>query len=442
MAAQNPITNIITPDGTTHDIEAQYDSDGNEISSTYVKIGSDVTGNAATATALKTSRTISLTGDTTGSASFNGSANASIATTTSSLKNTGDRPTSANILHGDGKIYYYIASSSMTEGKPPHDAQIIHLSWDNTGGYDSQLAVANTAGTVYVRTQSAGTWTSWNTLASQTWVTGTATAAKAAKLSTSRTIKVSDATATNTGSGVTFDGSADVTLKLPSTIKADLSGNADTATKATQDGNGNNIVSTYETKAEATAKHDAIDEAIAGITSFEYEVVTALPSTGTKGKIYLIADTHSDSNDTYDEYMWIDSAFEKIGNTDANLSQYGQTLSVDGQTLSLKNGTNTLSSVTTQDTMNTVGASDASGIKLYLVGVKDVSTKAMESFTNGKAYIGADNCLYSGGVKVMVQGDNAATATTATKANQIVIDGTAYTASFDSSTGALTFTAV
>lgn len=41
----------------------------------------DLTGNADTATALETSRTISLTGDVTGSASFDGSANASITAT-------------------------------------------------------------------------------------------------------------------------------------------------------------------------------------------------------------------------------------------------------------------------------------------------------------------------------------------------------------------------
>ena len=43
--------------------------------------GIAISGNAATATKLATARTISLTGDVTGSASFDGSANASITTT-------------------------------------------------------------------------------------------------------------------------------------------------------------------------------------------------------------------------------------------------------------------------------------------------------------------------------------------------------------------------
>ena len=41
---------------------------------------------------------------------------------------TGGRITSANISHGDGRLYYYMATSSMTTGKPPWDAHILHLS--------------------------------------------------------------------------------------------------------------------------------------------------------------------------------------------------------------------------------------------------------------------------------------------------------------------------
>lgn len=44
-------------------------------------VSDDITGNAGTATKLQTSRTISLTGDVSGSASFDGSANASITAT-------------------------------------------------------------------------------------------------------------------------------------------------------------------------------------------------------------------------------------------------------------------------------------------------------------------------------------------------------------------------
>ena len=51
---------------------------------------------------------------------------------------------------------------------------------------------------------------------------------------TARNITISDDSGTNTGDAVSVNGSANVTLKLPATIKATLSGNASTATTATK----------------------------------------------------------------------------------------------------------------------------------------------------------------------------------------------------------------
>ena len=77
---------------------------------------------------------------------------------------------------------------------------------------------------------------------------------------------------------------------------------------------------------DATDVQDAIDAAIAGITSFDYEVVQSLPQTGEKGVIYLVSNSGSGQN-TYDEYIWIDGSpgkYEKIGTTDIDLSGYVQ----------------------------------------------------------------------------------------------------------------------
>ena len=67
----------------------------------------------------------------------------------------------------------------------------------------------------------------------------------------------------------------------------------------------------------------AVDNAIAGVTQISYEVVTSLPTTGQTGVIYLVAHSHGTS-DVYDEYIWVASTskFEKIGNTDVDLSGY------------------------------------------------------------------------------------------------------------------------
>ena len=56
-------------------------------------------------------------------------------------------------------------------------------------------------------------------------------AATADKLKTARTITVQDADGTNSAAAVSFDGSGNIVLKLPATIKAALTGNASTADK-------------------------------------------------------------------------------------------------------------------------------------------------------------------------------------------------------------------
>ena len=60
-------------------------------------------------------------------------------------------------------------------------------------------------------------------------------------------------------------------------------------------------------------------QTIGNITSFEIDVVEALPETGTKGHIYFVPKTTTDEKNIYDEYIWVvkesNSAFEKIGDT-------------------------------------------------------------------------------------------------------------------------------
>ena len=75
------------------------------------------------------------------------------------------RPTSLNAQFGDGSLRIFYATSSTTEGKPAEDSHILHLAWDNTGGWDAQLAVHTHSGKVSTRAQSSGTWQPWKTLA-------------------------------------------------------------------------------------------------------------------------------------------------------------------------------------------------------------------------------------------------------------------------------------
>lgn len=67
----------------------------------------------------------------------------------------------------------------------------------------------------------------------------------------------------------------------------------------------------YQTASDVST---AINSAIAGITQFSYEVVASLPATGEAGTIYLVSNSGS-GTDAYDEYVYVNNAWEKLGST-------------------------------------------------------------------------------------------------------------------------------
>lgn len=85
------------------------------------------------------------------------------ASTTTKLKNCySSRQTSANLTaDGSGGIINFKATNSMTTGKPVSDGHILHMYWDNTGGWDSQFYIPNSNYAPQYRFQSSGTWGSW-----------------------------------------------------------------------------------------------------------------------------------------------------------------------------------------------------------------------------------------------------------------------------------------
>lgn len=76
----------------------------------------------------------------------------------------------------------------------------------------------------------------------------------------------------------------------------------------------------YQTQSQVQS---LINSAVGNITSIRYEKVTSLPATGSNGVIYLVAHSHG-TQDIYDEYIWLSetNTYEKIGNTDIDLSAY------------------------------------------------------------------------------------------------------------------------
>nr|DAR03738.1 MAG TPA: hypothetical protein [Caudoviricetes sp.] len=76
----------------------------------------------------------------------------------------------------------------------------------------------------------------------------------------------------------------------------------------------------YQTQAQVQS---LINSAVGNATSIKYQKVDSLPAAGKNGVIYLISHSHG-TQDIYDEYIWISDTktFEKIGNTDIDLSAY------------------------------------------------------------------------------------------------------------------------
>lgn len=90
-------------------------------------------------------------------------ANASLATEAKKLNNWfSSRIADLNQTFGDGALRIFNATSSTTANKCPADASILHLAWDNIGGWDTQLAI--TYDNIYFRGQNAKTWGAWYTV--------------------------------------------------------------------------------------------------------------------------------------------------------------------------------------------------------------------------------------------------------------------------------------
>ncbi|MFR3182511.1 MAG: hypothetical protein ACLTPN_02710 [Clostridia bacterium] len=70
-----------------------------------------------------------------------------------------------------------------------------------------------------------------------------------------------------------------------------------------------------------TQVQSSINNAISGITSFDYQIVSQLPQSGKKGTIYLVSKSGS-GKDVYDEYIWVTDKFELIGTTAVDLTGY------------------------------------------------------------------------------------------------------------------------
>ena len=186
------------------------------------------------------------------------------------------RPTNLNIgITGAGGIRTFIANGNITN-KAPFDAHIIHLDWDNTGGWDAQIAVeAAKDGHMAVRGMGGSVWGSWNTVLDSANYTS-----YAAKKNAYNSASVSNATITLGRS----DDSTGTTLTVNNVAHAT---NADLAKNSNALG-GSSLKNITDKIDSSIAANDAMHYMGTLGATAQKPTITALPTTARIGDAYKV----------------------------------------------------------------------------------------------------------------------------------------------------------
>ena len=211
----------------------------------------------------------------------------------------------------------------------------------------------------------------------------------------------------NTGITANNSGQLSIVPAFPAQVKAGASailpivpytqhysafyGLAKAAGDTTQS-SSSNAVGTYTDAAKQAIRtmlgvDTAIADAVGQITGFEFRVVQELPATGEVGIIYLVAHAHG-TGDIYDEYIWVGTDYEKIGNTDIDLSNYAIKSELPTKVSDLTNDSGYATSAYVDGEIDTLEASIPTNNNQLTNGAgyqteNDVKTVVAESFQDG-----------------------------------------------------------
>lgn len=132
----------------------------------------------------------------------------------------------------------------------------------------------------------------------------------------------------------------------------------------------------YAKKTELMTE-STVNSLIAKSTKLKKEVVTSLPSTGKDDVLYLKKDGN-DVNNSYVEYMWINGAWEIIGNTKIDLNPYAKKTDIK----------TSLSQMTQSSSYRTVTDSEKStwNNKLSTVSGQDVSRAKAKGYSSASSW--------------------------------------------------------
>lgn len=116
------------------------------------------------------------------------------------------------------------------------------------------------------------------------------------------------------------------------------------------------------------------------------EIVEALPATGEANIIYMVSRTEAEEGNVYDEYMYINNAWEKIGSTDVDLSGYYTKEEIDQKEQDLQDAINGKADISSLEEYYTKEESD----NKFLTEHQELKT------INGESIVGTGNVEIKG----------------------------------------------
>lgn len=128
--------------------------------------------------------------------------------------------------------------------------------------------------------------------------------------------------------------------------------------------------------------------------SLHREIVQSLPLTGDETVIYMVPITGS-GDDNYDEYMWINNAYEIIGHTKVDLTDYYNKTQVD-TALSGKQDTLTFDNAPTANSNNSVKSGGIFSALRSQVIIDAVSIENSNPINAGATKVFSARCDKSG----------------------------------------------
>lgn len=97
----------------------------------------------------------------------------------------------------------------------------------------------------------------------------------------------------------------------------------------------NNLTNYY--KKDDTYTKTEVNNLISGVSTMNVSVVSTLPATGNATTIYLVPKATSETQNIYDEYLYVNSKWEKIGDTEIDLTNYALKSELPTKTSDLTN---------------------------------------------------------------------------------------------------------